>query len=372
MRILSVHDDRVEALPSLDAIDAMADSRFIWISCTHDEFGSEQRGLQQLLSARCSAQIVDLHVSDLLNPYLPSHYDYTYDYELLVFRRLAGPADARLSSAADHEPGATRARRRGASILGPIHTRPVGFIVFDRLLLTIHPKECPARDTIMARLLAAQSTDARARGSRPPCSPGDLMLRIINLIVDDYLALRRELTQQIDRWQTKLFDPRRRFNQWEAMLDARLTLQHLDEICEDQRAAIQDWDDTLRTLPAPANDLQRRERELLEVRSRDVLEHIARMVHHVRRLEQSSEAAVQMHFNAQGNRTNNIMRTLTTLTAIFLPLNLIAAIFGMNFDSLPLIHQYAGFWWAVGAMALIAVVLCIFFWRKNYLSRSDS
>ncbi|SDH82831.1 magnesium transporter CorA family protein [Propionivibrio dicarboxylicus] len=371
MRILSVHDDRVKTHPSLDTIDAMTDVRFVWISCTHDEFGSEQRALQQLLATRCGAQIVDLHVSDLLNPYLPSHYDFTYDYELLVFRRLASSAESRQTGSTDHDPGVTQARRRGPSILGPINTRPVGFVVFDRLLLTLHPRECPARDTIIARLLAAQSTDARARGSHPPSSPGDLMLRIINLIVDDYLGLRRELTLQIDRWQTRLLDPRSRFSQWSAMLEARLSLQHLDEICEDQRAAIQDWDDTLRSLPKPASDRQRKERELLEVRSRDVLEHIARMVHHVRRLEQSSEAAVQMHFNAQGNRTNNIMRTLTTLTAIFLPLNLIAAIFGMNFDSLPLIHQYAGFWWAVGAMALIAVILCIFFWRKNYLSRSE-
>ena len=78
-----------------------------------------------------------------------------------------------------------------------------------------------------------------------------------------------------------------------------------------------------------------------------------------------------MHFNAQGYRTNNIMRTLTTLTAIFLPLNLIAAIFGMNFETLPLIHQKAGFWWALGTMAVIAIALSLLFWRKSYISRSD-
>jgi Mg2+ and Co2+ transporter CorA len=63
-----------------------------------------------------------------------------------------------------------------------------------------------------------------------------------------------------------------------------------------------------------------------------VLEHIERVLTHVRRLEQASEAAVQMHFSAVGQRTNDIMRTLTVLTAIFLPLNLITGIFGMNFE----------------------------------------
>jgi Mg2+ and Co2+ transporter CorA len=97
-----------------------------------------------------------------------------------------------------------------------------------------------------------------------------------------------------------------------------------------------------------------KEHEILKVRSRDVLEHIDRVVHHVRRLEQSIETAVQIHFNAQSNRTNETMRTLTSITAIFLPLNLIAAIFGMNFDVIPLMHDQAGFWLTLSSMALIA------------------
>jgi Mg2+ and Co2+ transporter CorA len=93
------------------------------------------------------------------------------------------------------------------------------------------------------------------------------------------------------------------------------------------------------------------------------------VVHHVRRLEQSIETAVQIHFNAQSNRTNETMRTLTSITAIFLPFNLIAAIFGMNFDVIPLLHAQTGFWWTLGSMALIASCLAWFFWRKRYLAR---
>ena len=106
------------------------------------------------------------------------------------------------------------------------------------------------------------------------------------------------------------------------------------------------------------------------MRSRDVLEHIERVVHHVRRLEQSPETAVQMHFSVQSNRTNDIMRTLTALTAVFLPLNLIAGIFGMNFEFLPLIHKQDGFWWALGSMTAIATALVALFWRKRYLART--
>jgi Mg2+ and Co2+ transporter CorA len=64
------------------------------------------------------------------------------------------------------------------------------------------------------------------------------------------------------------------------------------------------------------------------------------------------------------------MRTLTVLTAIFLPLNLITGFFGMNFDSLPLIHRQSGIWWAVGSMSVVAVALVAVFWRKRYLART--
>jgi Mg2+ and Co2+ transporter CorA len=77
-----------------------------------------------------------------------------------------------------------------------------------------------------------------------------------------------------------------------------------------------------------------------------------------------------MHFSVQGSRTNDIMRTLTVLTAIFLPLNLITGFFGMNFDALPLIHQQRGVFWAMGLMLSVAAVLILVFWRKRYLART--
>jgi Mg2+ and Co2+ transporter CorA len=197
-----------------------------------------------------------------------------------------------------------------------------------------------------------------------------MMLRMVSQVVDVYLDLRRELTRQLDHWQAELINPDTRFNNWSALLEARLSLHHLDEICEDQRSAMQDWLESLNTWTPPTSNALVKEHEILKVRSRDVLEHIDRVVHHVRRLEQSIETAVQIHFNAQSNRTNETMRTLTSITAIFLPLNLIAAIFGMNFEVIPLLHDSAGFWWTIGSMLLIAATLAWLFWRKRYLARS--
>ena len=343
---------------------------FVWISCTRSVLETQLSTIQAVLQQLCGQALLDLHVSDLLNTQLPSHYDYTSQYDVVVFRRLATAVVA----TKDYKPPANGDKRSGPPILRRIDTSPAGFAIFDRLLLTVHPSDCAVRDAYSAKLMQASATNARAdvrtAGTRYPTSPADLMLRIINLMVDGYLALRRELTHQLDHWQTELLDPKTRFANWAALLDARQALHQLDEICEDQRSCVQDWIEAVKTWPLVSDTTEASERELLQVRSRDVLEHIERVVHHVRRLEQSVEAAVQMHFSAQSHRTNNIMRTLTALTAIFLPLNLIAGIFGMNFEFIPFVHLHTGFWWAMGSMLTIAAALGLVFWRKRYLSRS--
>jgi len=356
---------------------------YLWIACSRAELALLQTQFQSTLQALTGLQLMDLHVSDLLNQQLPSRYDYTSHYDLLVFRRLAasnGEADT-TQNRSEQAPGYLSARG-GPPILRHIDTSPVGFVVFDRVLLTVHPADCAVRDSYAQRLLAASSAtarsdaghgvpDSRSTGARGvPANPADMMLRIINQMVDGYLELRRELTRQLDHWQAELLDPKTRFNNWSALLSARLTLHHLDELCEDQRSALQDWVETLKSWPETDTSINQIERDLLQVRSRDVLEHIERVLRHVQRLEQSTETSVQMHFNAQSHRANEIMRTLTVLTAIFLPLNLIAGIFGMNFDFIPLLHRSNGFWLAMGSMGLTALGLVVFFWRKRYLERS--
>ncbi|TXJ02632.1 MAG: magnesium transporter CorA family protein, partial [Aquabacterium sp.] len=300
--------------------------------------------------------------------------------------------------------------------LAAIDTSPVGFAVFDRVLLTVHPADCSVRDFFQTRLsqlgqggpgspvagqggasplndvkrpahddeeahlgvdpylieehhLAGLAHGHRTEGrgpSRLPPSPADLMLRIVNHMVDSYLDLRRLLTRQLGYLQQDMLRSSGRFRHWQALLASRNTLHMLEDICEDQRSALQEWIDALEDWPMPTDPLAAREREVLRVRSRDVQEHIERVLNHVRRLETSSESAVQMHFSLQGSRTNAIMRTLTVLTAIFLPLNLITGVFGMNFDALPLIHSSGGFWLAFGLMALVVVTLVWWFRRNRY------
>jgi Mg2+ and Co2+ transporter CorA len=387
MRVFTVTGLHVQDALSMPR--TLPENGFVWVACSRTFFQTEQAQIQQALLQLNGHTLLDLHVSDLLNNQLPSRFDLTSYYDILVFRRVASAAQQAENAQA---PGLQKIKSKlsGPPALRRVDTSPIGFAIFDNVLLTLHPDDCAIREAYATRLMSASkasqamapsglapntltensATDDRSIGARGiPVSPADLMLRMVSQVVDVYLDLRRDLTRQLDHWQAELINPETRFNNWSALLEARLSLHHLDEICEDQRSAMQDWLESLNTWTPPISKALINEHEILKVRSRDVLEHIDRVVHHVRRLEQSIETAVQIHFNAQSNRTNETMRTLTSITAIFLPLNLIAAIFGMNFDVIPLLHAQTGFWWTLGSMALIASSLAWFFWRKRYLAR---
>ncbi|HEV7913796.1 MAG TPA: magnesium transporter CorA family protein [Albitalea sp.] len=340
---------------------------YLWIATTRRVFEVNVGVLQAALQRWTNTQLFELHVSDLLNNQLPSHYDNTSWYDVLVFRRLAAGGGSAAQFVDDQQGTMASARRA----LQAIDTSPVGFALFDRVLITVHPTGCQMLDFFIERLRTqAQGADARG-GGRMPTTPADLMLRMVNHIVDSYLELRRLLTKQLDYLQQELFSPRARYDTWQVLLESRNTLHLLEDTCEDQRSAIVEWIDALDEWPEPPSPTDGRERELLRVRSRDVLEHIERVLGHVRRLESSSEAAVQMYFAAQSNRTNAIMRTLTVLTAIFLPLNLVTGFFGMNFEGLPLIHSARGFWIIFGLLLVVGIGLSVFFWRKRYIGTSQ-
>jgi magnesium transporter len=342
---------------------------FVWIYLDREALRGQLAALQQAAQCLGGSTLLDLHVQDLENAAHPSHYDYTSIYDVVLFRRLATADEV------DAEQKAAGAAGMGMpdalAAFHRIRTRAVAFVVFDRLLITVHPPGCFTARSFIERYLAdAVQTDGLVvvSRSRLPTGSSDLMLRMVNVMVDSYLELRKQLSAEMDRWQRDLLRPASTGANWNALVVARAELHTLEDLCEEQNDAMQEWLDAAREQPPPA--LAQAERDGLVARARDVIEHIQRVVHQVRRMEQGAETVVQIHFSAQSHRTNDIMRTLTALTAIFLPLNLITGIFGMNFDPLPLSKHPLGFWIAMAMMAAVALALGVVFWRKHYLART--
>ena len=344
---------------------------FIWVYLPRSEFEKQRETLQQAAQRMGGSRLLDLHCKDLASPAHPSHYDSTSIYDLVIFRRLINASE---SASEDAE---TEITPESTQVLKRVGTRAVGFVVFDRLIISVHPETCATAKTFITRYLAdatysegmSEAAVASARG-RLPTSAADLMMRMVNMMVDSYLDLRRDLTLQLERWQSDLLDPRSRFDNWNALMAVRSELHALEDLCEEQHDAMQEWLDALREWPASRNADEQAHRDGLIARAVDILEHINRVRRHVRRLEQSAETVVQIHFGALSNRTNEIMRTLTAMTAIFLPLNLITGIFGMNFEVMPLLKNNFGFWMTLALMLSVGLSLVVVFWRKRYLARS--
>src|SRR5205085_3950544 len=118
-----------------------------------------------------------------------------------------------------------------------------------------------------------EGLSAAAR-SRLPSSAADLMLRMLNVMVDNYLDLRKELSTQLDAWQQALLGPLRHGVEadWGALMTARNALHGLQNLCEEQNDAMQEWLDTQREQPPPW--MSQAELDSLLARARDVVEHI--------------------------------------------------------------------------------------------------
>ena len=79
------------------------------------------------------------------------------------------------------------------------------------------------------------------------------------------------------------------------------------------------------------------------------------------------ESLVQLHFSAVAHRTNEIMRVLTVVSAIFLPLSFVAGVFGMNFEIMPGLKHPYGYFIALGGMAVVAVGLLVLFRVRRWI-----
>ena len=361
------------------------DDGFVWIYLDRTDFVRHLADVQAAAQRLGGSALLDVHVKDLASDSHPSHYDATSVYDMVIFRRLATLAEVQRDQEQVNAIASYHAHGVGASALtkplvpeafSRIDSRAVGFAIFDKLLISVHPAGCYTANSYVQRFVADAklAVDTAGTRNRVPQGPSDLVLRTINTMVDSYLDLRKDLATALENAQAELLKPDPRQDTWSAMMHARRRLHALQDLCEEQQDAMQERLDTLRELPLtayhadPAQAQARRDQ--LVARARDVMEHIDRVLHHARRLEQSAETAVQIHFSAQGHRTNDIMRTLTAVTAIFLPLNLFTGFFGMNFEHLPLIHSTEGMWVALALLALLAGGILAIFWRRRYLTRT--
>lgn len=81
---------------------------------------------------------------------------------------------------------------------------------------------------------------------------------------------------------------------------------------------------------------------------------------------QELESKINLIFTIQGHRLNEVMKTLTILSVVFIPLTFLAGIYGMNFENMPELKAKNGYFILLGIMVLVTVISVWYFKRKKW------
>jgi len=81
---------------------------------------------------------------------------------------------------------------------------------------------------------------------------------------------------------------------------------------------------------------------------------------------QNLESKINLIFSIQGHRLNEVMKTLTIFSVIFIPLTFMAGIYGMNFENMPELKSEYGYFILLGVMVLITILSVWYFSKKKW------
>ena len=100
---------------------------------------------------------------------------------------------------------------------------------------------------------------------------------------------------------------------------------------------------------------------------RDVYDHAVQCIDTVESLRDIVAGMHEVYLSSLSHRMNEVMKVLTIIATIFIPLTFIAGIYGMNFQYMPELEWRAGYFVALGIMALVAGVMVVLFRRRRWL-----
>ena len=119
------------------------------------------------------------------------------------------------------------------------------------------------------------------------------------------------------------------------------------------------------------NNLSRAEGHFMQgstkVFFRDVYDHVVQIVDTVESLREMVSSMLEIYLSSVSYRLNAVMKVLTIITTIFMPLSFIASIYGMNFEHMPELRSSWGYPAVLLTMAAIGAAMLFFFKRKNWL-----
>lgn len=100
---------------------------------------------------------------------------------------------------------------------------------------------------------------------------------------------------------------------------------------------------------------------------RDVYDHSVQIIDTLETYRDMVAAMIDIYLSSVSNKMNEIMKMLTIIATIFIPLTYIAGVYGMNFKYMPELEWRWGYFSIMAIMAIIAIIMIIYFRRKKWL-----
>ncbi len=99
---------------------------------------------------------------------------------------------------------------------------------------------------------------------------------------------------------------------------------------------------------------------------RDVVDHVAQILDGIDNQRDILDSMEALYHAEAANKLNDVMRVLTVISTIFMPLSFVAGVYGMNFDNMPELHSRYGYFIALGTMFLLSLGMLYYFRRKRW------
>jgi magnesium transporter len=228
-------------------------------------------------------------------------------------------------------------------------TQEVDFFLGPQYLVTFHNGSSRS----ILRITEICMRNDRVLGEGPTA----LLYRIVDTMVDNYRPEVDKLADRLDGLEKEVFQ-RPRQTLVRRILDFKRDIASLRRVVMPERDAV--------------GRLARREfpqiSEQMAYRFRDVHDHLVRLSDESVYFQDRVTSLLEAHLSNVSNQLNGVMKVLTIISTIFMPMTVLTGLYGMNVDLFVFPGGHAlQFWWVVGIMAAVSISMLLFFRSKDWL-----
>jgi magnesium transporter len=226
----------------------------------------------------------------------------------------------------------------------------VSLVLGKNYVLSFQESEGDVFDTVRDRIRLG---NGRIRGLKSDY----LLYALIDAVVDHYFSIIETLGNKIEDLENDLFEGHAKDN-------INIEVQQLKrEILKVRRAIF-----PLREI---INRIEKGEHPLIFKRTityyRDIYDHLIQVSENIDIYREMIWSLMDMYMSTISNRMNEVMKVLTIMSSIFIPLTFLAGIYGMNFEYIPELKYHNGYFILLGVMFAMFILMLVYFKRKKWL-----